>query len=428
MTHLFDALAAHPLVSGGIVLGVVGWALALVRNLPYQVLAYIKARLITSVEIADRDPAFEWLERWLAAHPAAHGKRAYVARSLGMRSDPGVPSARPSPPTGSAVPGYHYGLLYSPAPGAGLVRYRDHRIWIERRRRWYESAFNGAPHTDTFVLTHLGSLDVIKGLMAEALAESITDEDPGIPVLVGNNGAWGHSGFRPRRRLESVMLDAGVLDDLVADMECFYRDKGWYRDRGIPWQRGYLFAGIPGAGKTSAAIALAGRLGLSIAIVSLSSVEMDDQAIARLMLALPERSLLLIEDVDALFKERETQCKVTFAGFLNSLDGVAAAEGRMLIMTTNHPEKLDPALIRFGRIDRHVEFTHASYDQARRLFLWFYRDAELTARELDGMATAFARAITAQKTSMAAIQEHLVRHRDCPAAAAMVIMPGARAA
>jgi chaperone BCS1 len=279
-------------------------------------------------------------------------------------------------------------------------------------------AFNGAPHSDTFVITHLGPSDIIGDLLREALAEITSSVDPGIPVLVGNCGHWGHQGFRPRRPIESVMLESGVLDDLVADMERFYASGTWYRERGVPWQRGYLFAGIPGAGKTSAAIALAGKLDLSIAIVSLSAAEMDDQALARMMLGLPERSLLLIEDIDALFNSRESKCKVTFAGFLNALDGVVAPEGRMLVMTTNHPDKLDPALIRFGRVDRRVDFTFATPDQARRLFLWFFRDAELTTAELARMAARFAATITAEDVSMAAIQEHLVSHRDAPMTAA----------
>ena len=299
-----------------------------------------------------------------------------------------------------------------------MVRFRGHWLWVEHRRRWYEQAFNGAPHSDTFVITRLGSIQVIKDLLQEAMSEAAKPGDQGIPILVGDGGHWGHQGFKAKRPFESVMLDAGLLEELVADMDAFYRSEKWYGDRGIPWHRGYLFAGIPGAGKTSTALAIAGELGLNVAVVSLTSGEMNDQAITRLMLALPERSLLLIEDVDALFEERKSSCRVTFGGFLNALDGVAASEGRVLVMTTNHPEKLDPALIRFGRVDRRVDFTYATPDQARRLFLWFYRDQPYSAEMLTAMAEQFAASIAAERVSMAAIQERLVRHRDSPGDAA----------
>ena len=72
----------------------------------------------------------------------------------------------------------------------------------------------------------------------------------------------------------------------------------------------------------------------------------------------PERSILLLEDIDAAFlgrtatsQERQPdgyQPNVTFSGLLNALDGVASGESRIIFMTTNHLERLDPALIRPG--------------------------------------------------------------------------------
>jgi len=74
-----------------------------------------------------------------------------------------------------------------------------------------------------------------------------------------------------------------------------------------------------------------------------------------------------LEDIDALFVGREavtknTQKQISFSGLLNALDGVRAQEGRIIFMTTNHPEKLDPALMRPGRADFHALINYASYD------------------------------------------------------------------
>ena len=66
--------------------------------------------------------------------------------------------------------------------------------------------------------------------------------------------------------------------------------------------------------------------------------------------------------------------KLTFSGILNALDGITAAEGRLLYMTTNHKENLDPALIRPGRIDRQLEFKHTTRDQLQGMFEHFYSD------------------------------------------------------
>ncbi|KAF5331372.1 hypothetical protein D9611_011898 [Ephemerocybe angulata] len=63
---------------------------------------------------------------------------------------------------------------------------------------------------------------------------------------------------------------------------------------------------------------------------------------------------------------------LSLSGLLNALDGVAAAEGRLLFATTNHLEKLDPALSRPGRMDVWIEFKNASRWQAEALFRNFF--------------------------------------------------------
>lgn len=63
---------------------------------------------------------------------------------------------------------------------------------------------------------------------------------------------------------------------------------------------------------------------------------------------------------------------ISLSGLLNAIDGVATHEGRVLIMTSNHPEKLDPALVRPGRVDRKIEFKLAMKEQIRELFLRMY--------------------------------------------------------
>jgi chaperone BCS1 len=81
------------------------------------------------------------------------------------------------------------------------------------------------------------------------------------------------------------------------------------------------------------------------------------------------RSILLLEDVDAAFVGRSaadgtaSSSRITFSGLLNAIDGVAAQEGRVLFMTTNHVEKLSEALVRPGRVDVRLEFKLADRQQ-----------------------------------------------------------------
>ena len=63
-----------------------------------------------------------------------------------------------------------------------------------------------------------------------------------------------------KRPINSVILDKGIMNNLVKDIEHFLAQPQWYIDRGIPYRRGYLLYGPPGSGKTSAIMALAGCL------------------------------------------------------------------------------------------------------------------------------------------------------------------------
>jgi chaperone BCS1 len=123
---------------------------------------------------------------------------------------------------------------------------------------------------------------------------------------------------------------------------------------GIPYKRSFLLYGPPGTGKSSLAQALAGHFKLSISYLNLSD-NIDDFCLNLLLNLAPKKSIVLLEDIDCLFEVRKNSERVnsiTFSGFLNAIDGVRSQEGRIIIMTTNHKEKLDPALLRAGRTDR----------------------------------------------------------------------------
>ena len=135
--------------------------------------------------------------------------------------------------------------------------------------------------------------------------------------LVNEWRLFGHP--RRKRPLNSVILDKGILEDLIHDVEHFLSHPNWYIDRGIPYRRGYLLYGPPGSGKTSAIMALAGfsfcyiiyyalnyknflflgHFDLSISTLNLSQGTMTDDRLQQLLSSVPEESLILLEDIDA---------------------------------------------------------------------------------------------------------------------------------
>lgn len=181
---------------------------------------------------------------------------------------------------------------------------------------------------------------------------------------------------------------------------------------GIPYRRGYLLYGAPGSGKSSFITALAGSLDLSICLLNLSERGLTDGKLTYLLSNLPDASILLLEDIDAAFPASRSRSHakmedagdgfvpgVTFSGLLNALDGVASSESRIVFMTTNHAERLDPALVRPGRVDLSLELGDADEHQVRLMFQKFYGERS----EREG-STSQAGPST---TPLAALQEEL---------------------
>ena len=266
---------------------------------------------------------------------------------------------------------------------------------------------------------HLGALLAPRRAM-EALLESVVQHASAKRVnrlslyavdRWGDN--WQLADTKPLRHLESVVLDEGVSRRLLDDVHGFFGRRESYAELGIPWRRGYLFYGPPGTGKTSVAYALAAELKLKLCTLSLTNPKLNDHTLADLLQRTPPRSLILLEDIDAFFTARQkldARIEVSFSGLLNALDGVGAQEGRIVVLTTNHREALDPALIRPGRIDVEIRLGNATRAQLRSLFLRFHPDAVALA---DQAASTYAEG----SLSPAQIQQALLAS-DTPIGAA----------
>jgi chaperone BCS1 len=154
-------------------------------------------------------------------------------------------------------------------------------------------------------------------------------------------------------------------------------------------------------------------------LFSLSNNGLNDTILSTALRISPINSIIVIEDIDCVFPKREEDdeddnknpnkkfCYVSFSGVLNAIDGLGAQEGRIFIMTTNHPERLDPALLRPGRVDYKLEFSFASSEQVERMFSKFYPEEKDLARK-------FSEKIPEGTISTAQIQGHCLRFRTDP--------------
>ncbi|WIA09054.1 hypothetical protein OEZ85_008468 [Tetradesmus obliquus] len=403
-------MGQNQFASGGLVLMAVGAAAAGARLALGSALRYCRRHVMVTAEIDSRDDAYRWVMHWLSQHPKfSNSTMVSVTTNLSGTFGTSVvqhPLASSSSSSSSKA-GEGPPVAYLPAPGDHLLRYQGRWLCISRRRATGnpQLAANARLLLETLSISLLGTnRQPLDALLAEAAAAYNQSQATRTAVhSVDQDGYWSQVGSRPIRPLSTVVLPQGQADALFTDCQEFLASEQWYAHHGIPYRRGYLLYGPPGTGKTSLVMALAGALGLEIYVVTLSSPTMTDETLRNLLNSAGMRSILLLEDVDAAFVDRSAggggAARLTFSGLLNAIDGVAAQEGRLLFMTTNHIERLNDALIRPGRVDVRCFLGPATRQQARDLF-------------------QFAAQLPAEGgVSMAQLQGFLMTHRKDPWAA-----------
>ncbi|XP_071688442.1 protein HYPER-SENSITIVITY-RELATED 4-like [Rutidosis leptorrhynchoides] len=177
-------------------------------------------------------------------------------------------------------------------------------------------------------------------------------------------------------KFATLAMDTGIKEKVMKDLDRFVERREYYRKVGKAWKRGYLLYGPPGTGKSSLIAAMANHLNFDIYDLELTDVKSNFE-LRSLLLATANRSILVVEDIDCSAKlhnrvaatedaqninndDSHKKKTVTLSGFLNFIDGLWSSCGdeRIIIFTTNHKDKLDPALLRPGHMDVHI---HMSY-------------------------------------------------------------------
>lgn len=405
-------LGNNEFLSGGMVLGLLGAAAMLLRQYGRMALRWGWAQWTVTLEVRNGDPCFQWIVVWLDQQPYARRARRLTVSLIGR--EPTAPRV-----LGAGQPEFRRpSMVFSPSVGSHLFLYDGRMLWLQRERKEPDQPMSA--ERESFTITLFGrSQALLRELLNTAFDtyDAMTREQS--LIFASSWNGWRPQGHVRPRSMESVILPGDERETLMADVRRFLASEPWYHERGIPYRRGYLFAGVPGSGKSSLVTALSGEIGVHLYVVNLAGMSDGDLVDSLGNLSAP-RAIVLFEDIDtaAAAKNREGQeesgdaRRVTLAGLLNALDGVASRDGYITIMTTNCRQRLDPALTRPGRVDMELTFGFATHGQARALYARFYGDA---AERMYGDQLL---ASLPTEVSMATLQEHFLRHRDDAAAGA----------
>lgn len=217
------------------------------------------------------------------------------------------------------------------------------------------------------------------------------------------------------RPLRSVYIDENVKTTLLTDMKDFIDNEKEYQRYGIPYKRNYLITGIPGSGKTSLIKAVCGEFDFDVCILTVEA-EMTNHNLVYAMSHLPSKSVLVIEDIDCIFNKRSTtkdSASFNFSTLLNILDGTLSCSGLMVFVTTNHPQELDAAFVRQGRMDLILQINYPKKKEIKRLFYDMNENNPVydTIEKKKDAFESFYEEIAGNDITMAAIVNFLFKNR-----------------
>ncbi|KAL0945440.1 hypothetical protein HGRIS_000930 [Hohenbuehelia grisea] len=352
-------------------------------------------RLSITARFSEGDPAYDWIILFLTQENVWRRSRDFdvnsktSSRKFGIKIE-GEKTDAEEEDGAEYVPVYEIPQLFS---------WKGYWVEIKREQSMMQQSSRGSQSGPMMYLTmYTLNMSALKALVDEAKRRYVETSRPNViihsaDIRYGMPFTWNKVKSKTRRPLSSIILPEGVLNSLVDDLREFIDSEDWYIEAGIPYRRGYILYGPPGTGKSSTIYTLAGELGLEIYTLSLAAPDIDDTILQNAAAQIPKHSILLIEDIDCAFPSREDEeealkaaqanylhqkpkrTQVTLSGLLNVLDGVESDEGKFFMATTNYIDRLDPALLRPGRIDRRVQYRLTTKPQSAALFTRFFPES-----------------------------------------------------
>lgn len=369
LKKLIDTLLhnQNQFASGGLLLMAIGSIGALFRSVPNDIWKWVVHQTTISLIVTDENNEFDWLRAWLEEQSLVK-KARHIDIGTGNRRTWWRPSLSKT--------------LIAPAPGHHWMIYRNRPLSIRVSR--LDDTKSGERKESIEFKTLGRDQKFFRGLIKDVIDRK-DKETPKPKLHIWNTEVWREINPYLPRPLDTIIFSNGLKKELVQDIEDFKNSQNWYAEMGIPYHRGYLFEGPAGTGKTSLIVGLSHYFNAKVYILRIS--DMTDSILRKAVSSVDSNSFIVMEDVDCIAAaaarkptEEEKQkdegvqaiFSVTQSGLLNVLDGLLAPNGVLFFLTTNHLEKLDPALIRPGRIDVQKHIGIADSQQKIEMFKRFF--------------------------------------------------------
>lgn len=372
VNSLLTAASHNQFLVGASGAGAIGYVLMQIRSVPGRIATLIGDQFTVHLVVRGEDYSAEIINNWIADHPWIKKSRRLATTTKRAKSNGMEILDWSETPRGKVinVPGI------IPGPGTNWIKYKGHfiRIHVEDSKGGGNSDNSSTSAASRVTTTTLMKFGRSRKIFDEMMSEIASTQQGkvSLDVFVWSTGRFRMSAKTPRP-FSTVFIDPAVKQELLADARKFLHSQDWYEERALAHRRGYLLDGPPGTGKTSTIMALATELGLPLFVINPNAI--GDDSLGEVLQA-TSNGIVVLEDIDSLSSthsrkkapaDSAAKPLLSLSGLLNAIDGLAASENRILILTTNKPEILDDALVRPGRIDRKFHLGYLSEELAQAM-------------------------------------------------------------
>lgn len=381
--YIANQMSTNQFFSGAVAASVVASLIITLKNLPRQLYSWCKRVMTVEIYVTDSYRHFDLLQTWLVSQEGfADPKR--VSLEVNSRSKPPTPKSVGSrrfrsladivgkslDPSSSAqdhirhAPGIYFGVL------------KRRFCWLNvKKERNEDGGWTSSFSLVTFAFSKNFVHEVLKDFF-----DSHPEIDNSKSIEIYFSGDHGfNSKTIPLRPASTVFLNNGILDTLLSDAFDFVERRDFYLTHGIPHKRCYLLYGQPGTGKSTIGKVLATELSRDVYVLS---TNIPDGSFSWRWSEIEDGSIIVLEDIDSQGSDLDRKASTnntSLSTLLNCIDGPMAKDNCIIVLTTNCPESLDPALTRAGRVDMALELKYLDRDSAREMAQSFLGEVAGTA-------------------------------------------------
>lgn len=323
------------------------------RGVPSLLWGYITKACTVELTITNEDPQYGNVVHFLERHRIKLFSRTFsVTRNTDMYGD------------------IESDTDYSLSIGYGKSWFIVNGVLGYVNRHFKETQGVNRLKEEIFVVFLTRNTKKISSIVGTGLGDNATP-NRGIKIYTATDaGYWSDAGTVSPRSFDSLYLKPEVKDTLVSTIDDFIASREWYERKGVPYKLGIFIDGEPGTGKSSLVRAIATYLNRNMYVMTSQAINGGSVPQLTSSMMSNRDQLLVLEEIDTYGlandrKTKEGEDGNNMSVLLNTLDGVLTPANFIFVATTNHPDKIDPAILRPGRFDLRIDLNALDYNTFR---------------------------------------------------------------